>query len=162
MKYFLPNDRVYDQKENILEARTVEALKQETLKLALENNVPNANGLGRYLSLEKIEGASVSDVVEQNSKDNVLTALVAAPSGRDNFNAKITHVKDLALKDGTAIDLLADLTAFADISIRLTDVPSLEKWSKSKEPVLLILDQDAVKMVTYSLLIIFTSISLGN
>lgn len=133
MKYFLPNDRVYDQKENILEAKTVEALKQETLKLALENNVPNANGLGRYLSLEKIEGASVSDVVEQNSKDNVLTALVAAPS-------------DLALKDGTAIDLLADLTAFADISIRLTDVPSLEKWSKSKEPVVLILDHDAVKM----------------
>jgi cyanate lyase len=89
MKYFLPNDRVYDQKENILEAKTVEALKQETLKLALENNVPNANGLARYLSLEKIEGASVSDVVEQNSKDNVLTALVAAPSGRDNSNAKI-------------------------------------------------------------------------
>jgi hypothetical protein len=91
MKYFLPNDRVYDQKENILEAKTVEALKQETLKLALENNVPNANGLGRYLSLEKIEVASVSDVVEQNSKDNVLTALVAAPSGRDNSNAKINQ-----------------------------------------------------------------------
>jgi hypothetical protein len=72
-----------------LEAKTVEALKQETLKLALENNVSNANGLGRYLSLEKIEVASVSDVIEQNSKDNVLTALVAAPSGRDNFNAKI-------------------------------------------------------------------------
>ena len=59
------------------------------------------------------------------------------------------------MKDGTALDLLADLTAFADISIRLTDVPSLEKWSKSKEPVVLILDQDAVKMVTYSHLVIF-------
>ena len=90
MKYFLPNDRVYDQKENVLEARTVEALKQEILKLAQENNVPNANGLGRYLSLEKIEGASVNDLVEQNSRDNVLTALVAASSGRDNFNAKIS------------------------------------------------------------------------
>ena len=81
MKYFLPNDRVYDQKENIIEARTFAALKQETLKLALENNVPNMNGLGRYLSLENIEGASVSDVVEQNSKDDILTALVAAPTG---------------------------------------------------------------------------------
>jgi len=133
MKYYLPNDRLYDQKENLIEARTIEALKQETLKLALEHNVPNANGLGRFLSLENIGAASVRNVVEQNSKDNVLTALVAAPS-------------DLALKDGTAIDLLADLTAFSDISIRLTDVASAEKWSESKEPVVLILDHDAVKM----------------
>ena len=54
----------------------------------------------------------------------------------------------MALKDGTAMDLLADLTSFADISIRLTDVLSVEKWSKSKGPVMLILDKDAVKMVT--------------
>jgi len=81
MKYYLPNDRLYDQKENLIEARTIEALKQETLKLALEHNVPNANGLGRFLYLENIGAASVRNVVEQNSKDNVLTALVAAPSG---------------------------------------------------------------------------------
>ena len=82
MKYFLPNDRLYDQKENTLEARSTAALKEEALKIALEKNVAHENSLGRFLSLEKIEGAAVNDVVEQNSKDGIFTALVAAPSGR--------------------------------------------------------------------------------
>jgi len=66
----------------------------------------------------------------------------------------------LALKDGTAIDLLADLTAFSDISIRLTDVASAEKWSESKEPVVLILDHDAVKMVIHTPQISFLNLIL--
>ena len=85
MKYFLPNDRLYDQKENTLEARSAAALKEETLKIALEKNVAHENGLGRFLSLEKIEGASVDDVVEQNSKDDIFTALFAASYGRDEL-----------------------------------------------------------------------------